>query len=99
MGNLPFPYRINSPSPPAPSNHASTPLRTHLTTPPSPVNAKKHEPFTARAFPYTPLPTQNVCIIPTYAPVCDSPVIGLVPDVASRGDAISEKFEFPPFRT
>lgn len=44
-------------------------------------------------------PAQNVCIIPTYAPVCDSPVIGLVPDVASRGVASSEKFEFPPLRT
>ena len=65
-------------------------------TTPSTANEKAARTSTVRAIHPA---TQNVCIIPTYAPVCDSPVIGLVPDVASRGDAISEKFEFPPFRT
>ena len=39
--------------------------------------------MTAEAF-------QNVCIIPTYAPVCDSPAIGLVGKDESRGVANTE---------
>ncbi len=34
---------------------------------------------------------QNTCIIPTYAPVCDSPAIGLVGELESRGVANTEK--------
>jgi hypothetical protein len=42
---------------------------------------------------------QKLCMMPTYAPVCDSPGIGLVPGCASRGVANTEKFEFAALRT
>src|SRR5580698_11456803 len=37
---------------------------------------------------------QNTCIMPTYAPVCDSPAIGLVGEFESRGVANTEKVPF-----
>jgi hypothetical protein len=37
---------------------------------------------------------QKTCIIPTYAPVCDSPTFGLVGELESRGVANTEKLPF-----